>query len=199
MNPLSVGLVSLVRLLVGAVPRWQGASPETDRQRIYFANHCSHLDSLALWAALPRPLREQTRPVAARDYWGNGALRRFVAHRGLNALLIDRQAGGKLALEPLLAALQAGESLIIFPEGTRGQERLPAAFKSGLFHLSSQYPQAELVPVFLDNLQRAMPKGRKLPVPFICTVRFGEPINVLPDEEKAVFLERARRAVVALA
>lgn len=198
MNLLSLGLVGLAKLLVGAVPRWQGVKPEP-RQRIYFANHCSHLDSIALWAALPRELRSRTRPVAARDYWGKGALRRYIAGRGLNALLIDRQTGGQQALEPLLAALENGDSLILFPEGTRGQLRLPGPFKSGLYHLARQLPQVEFVPVFLDNLQRAMPKGKHLPVPFICTVRFGAAVVLEAEEDKAVFLERARNAVVGMA
>lgn len=197
-HPLSSLLVGFVRLLVGASPRWQGVAPASE-QRIYFANHCSHLDSVALWSALPRQLRQHTRAVAARDYWGGNWLKRWVARRGLNALLIDRKLGGQDALEPLLAALREGESLILFPEGTRGSERLPGPFKSGLFHLARQYPQAQLIPVYLENLNRAMPKGRRLPVPFICTVRFGEPLAQVEGEDKAVFLERAHRAVVELA
>lgn len=197
-NLLSTGLVGFVRLLVGAVPRWQGVAPVAN-QRIYFANHCSHLDSVALWAALPPALRKTTRAVAARDYWGGSALKRWVAGRGLNALLIDRQVGGQDALEPLLAALREGHSLILFPEGTRGNSRLPAPFKSGLYHLARQYRTAELVPVYLENLNRAMPKGRHLPVPFICTVRFGAPLVWLDSEDKNGFLERAHRAVVELA
>jgi 1-acyl-sn-glycerol-3-phosphate acyltransferase len=198
MNLLSSTLVGFVRLLVGAAPRWQGVAPDS-QQRVYFANHCSHLDSLALWAALPRQLRKQTQAVAARDYWGGNWLKRWVARRGLNALLIDRKLGGQDALEPLLAALREGHSLILFPEGTRGNSRIPAPFKSGLFHLARQYPQAQLIPVYLENLNRAMPKGRHLPVPFICTVRFGAALQWQADEEKSAFLDRAHRAVADLA
>lgn len=197
-HPLSSLLVGFVRLLVGAAPRWQGVAPDS-QQRIYFANHCSHLDSLALWAALPRQLRKHTRAVAARDYWGGNPLKRWVARRGLNALLIDRQLGGQEALEPLLKALRKGQSLILFPEGTRGDQRLPGPFRSGLFHLARQFPQAQLVPVYLENLNRAMPKGRHLPVPFVCTVRFGAALDWIEGEDKSAFLERAHRAVVELA
>lgn len=197
-GPLSTLLVGFVRLLVGASPRWQGVGPGP-QLRVYFANHCSHLDSLALWAALPAPLRRRTRPVAAADYWGGNALKRWVARRGLNALLIDRKLGGQAALEPLLAALRAGDSLVLFPEGTRGQDRLPAPFKSGLYHLARQMPQVEFVPVYLENLHRAMPKGTHLPVPFICTVRFGPALLRHPDEDKPSFLARAHAAVVDLA
>jgi 1-acyl-sn-glycerol-3-phosphate acyltransferase len=200
MRPSSALLVGIVRLLVGAYPRWIGCGP-TPAQRIYFANHTSHIDTMAIWAALPRPLRRHTRPVAARDYWGRGGLRSYVAVKGLHAVLIDRAREDRSTdpLEPLHAALAAGDSLIIFPEGTRGTGALPGPFKSGLFHLGSRFPAVELVPVYLENLHRAMPKGVSLPIPLTCTVRFGAPLPWLPDESKASFLERARAAVVALA
>jgi 1-acyl-sn-glycerol-3-phosphate acyltransferase len=200
MRPSSAFLVGVVRLLVGAYPRWIGCGPALT-QRIYFANHSSHIDTMAIWAALPRPLRRHTRPVAARDYWGRGGLRSYVAVRGLHAVLIDRAREDRSGdpLEPLYAALAAGDSLIIFPEGTRGSSAMPGPFKSGLFHLGSRFPDVELVPVYLENLHRAMPKGVSLPIPLTCTVRFGTPLKRLPDEDKAGFLERARAAVVALA
>lgn len=116
---ISAFLVFLVRLLLGAAPRWIGCEP-VPRQRIYFANHTSHIDTLAIWSALPPELRARTRPVAAADYWGGGGLRRYIALRGLNAVLIDRQRTGDGAdpLAPLGEALAGGDSLIIFPEGT---------------------------------------------------------------------------------
>lgn len=193
-------LVGLTKLLVGAYPRWLGCAP-TDAQRIYFANHGSHLDTVALWAALPPALRRRTRPVAARDYWGGGGLKGAIAHRGLNVVLIERQRGqgDGNPLQPLFDALAAGESLILFPEGTRNDEALPGPFRAGLYHLAQRFPQVELVPVYLDTTRRSLPKGSLLPVPLICTVRFGSPLVPLADEERAAFLERARTAVVSLA
>ena len=79
-------------------------------------------------------------------------------------------------LEPLRAALREGDSLIIFPEGTRGATALPARFRSGLFRLATEFPTVELIPVYLDNLHRSLPKGALLPVPIVCTVRFGAPV-----------------------
>lgn len=192
-------LVLLVKLLVGANPVWVGTGP-TRRQRIYFANHGSHLDTLTLWAALPPPLRRTTRPVAARDYWGSG-VRHLVASRALNVVLIDRQRIEADAdpLQPLHDALDAGDSLILFPEGTRRDDPLPGTFKAGLFHLAQRYPALELVPVYLDNARRSLPKGSLLPVPLICTARFGAPVVLGADEDKAQFLERARACVEALA
>jgi 1-acyl-sn-glycerol-3-phosphate acyltransferase len=193
-------LIALVRLLVGAAPRWVGSQP-SDKQRIYFANHSSHIDTIALWSALPPALRARTRPVAAKDYWSASAMRRHIVLDGLNAVLIDRTRSDPDTdpLEPLAAALQQGDSLIIFPEGTRQAQALPGPFKAGLFHLAEQFPQVELVPVYLENLHRCMPKGTLFPVPLICTVRFGAALTRITNESKAAFLERARTSVVALA
>lgn len=192
-------LVLFVKLFLGAYPRWAGSRP-TGRQRIYFANHSSHLDTVALWSALPPRLRRRTRPVAARDYWGSG-IRNFVARNGFDAVLIERnreQCEGD-PLQPLYDALAEKSSLILFPEGTRNSEPQPLPFKSGLFHLAQRFPEVELIPVYLDNARRSMPKGSLLPVPLICTVRFGPQLERVAGETKEAFLERARSAVVALA
>jgi 1-acyl-sn-glycerol-3-phosphate acyltransferase len=197
-RPSSVLLVSVVKLLVGAYARWIGCSPGPT-QRIYFANHTSHIDTLAIWSSLPRALRRRTRPIAARDYWGTG-LRKYIATRGFGAVLIDRARENPQSdpLEPLRAALRDGDSLIIFPEGTRGASAIPAPFRSGLFRLAHEFPQVELVPVYLDNLHRSLPKGALLPVPVVCTVRFGSPLERPADEPKEAFLARARDAVIGL-
>jgi len=188
-----------VRLLVGAYPRWIGCQPEP-AQRIYFANHTSHIDTMAIWAALPIRLRGRTHPVAAKDYWGKG-IKRYLATRALGAVLIDRARSDPNAnpLAPLIETLQRGESLIIFPEGTRGASSTPVAFKSGLYHLAAQFANVQLVPVYLENLHRSLPKGAVLPIPMTCTVRFGAPITLAPQETKESFLERARAEVIKLA
>jgi 1-acyl-sn-glycerol-3-phosphate acyltransferase len=201
---LSHGLAAMVRVLVGAQPRWIGSKPSS-ALRIYYANHTSHFDTLALWCALPTKLRASTRPVAAKDYWSTG-IRAYIATNGFNALFIDRVPDKRTSdkrdgdpLAPLAEALQRGESLIIFPEGTRRAQALPSPFKSGLFHLATRFPAAELVPVYLDNLYRSMPKGTFLPVPLTCLVRFGTPLERRAEEAKDAFLERARAAIVELA
>jgi 1-acyl-sn-glycerol-3-phosphate acyltransferase len=198
-RPSSFAFVGLVKLLVGAYPRWLGCGPDSS-QRIYFANHTSHIDTMAIWAALPIRIRRNTRPVAARDYWGSG-IRRYLATKALGAVLIDRSRSDPNAnpLAPLIEALQRGESLIIFPEGTRGTSATPAAFKSGLYHLAEQFPGVQLVPVYLENLHRSLPKGAVLPIPMTCTVRFGAPMQLGEQEAKETFLERARAEVIQLA
>ncbi|MBS0464967.1 MAG: 1-acyl-sn-glycerol-3-phosphate acyltransferase [Proteobacteria bacterium] len=199
MNVLSWLLAGCTRTLIGAQSRWLGCRPGPEL-RIYYANHTSHFDTLALWSALPPALRRTTRAVAARDYWGAGA-RALLATHGFNALFIDRSGQPRKAdpLAPLDAALANGQSLIVFPEGTRRAQALPSPFKSGLYHLAGRHPDAELIPVYLDNLWRSMPKGTWLPVPLTCSVRFGAPLMRFEGEDKADFLERARQAIVELA
>ena len=193
-------IVWLVRLLVGAYPRWVGSAP-TAAQRVYFANHTSHMDTIVLWAALPGALRANTRPVAAKDYWDKPGIRRTIAKEELNVVMIDRSRVDPDAdpLDPLRDALAHGFSLIIFPEGTRSAQPLPGEFKSGLYHLASDFPAVELIPVYIENLHRSMPKGALLPVPIICTVRFGTALRLHAGEETELFLQRARDAVAQLA
>ena len=190
----------LTRLLVGAYPRWIGSAPKAT-QRIYFGNHASHMDTVVLWAALPEELRSNTRPVAAKDYWDRPGIRGAIARNELNAVMVARSREDPNAdpLEPLRDALEHGFSLIIFPEGTRSAQSLPGPFKSGLFHLSSDFPQVELIPVYIENLHRSMPKGAFVPLPIICTVRFGAALARIDGEDKEAFLERASAAVIRLA
>ena len=191
-------IVWLTRLLVGAYPHWQGCAPSA-RQRIYFANHTSHLDTIVIWASLPPSLRRTVRPVAARDYWEKGVLRRRIALEELNVVLVDRRRTEHAnPLDPLREALREGSSLIIFPEGTRRPQPLPSPFKSGLWRLMREFPEIELIPVYIENLHRAMPKGVLIPVPTVCSVRFGAPLPHTPEDLKEDFLERARNAIVEL-
>jgi 1-acyl-sn-glycerol-3-phosphate acyltransferase len=198
LRPSSAILVGFVKLLVGAYARWIGSVP-APAQRIYFANHTSHIDTLAIWSALPRSLRRVTRPVAALDYWGKG-FRRYIATRALGAVLIDRSRQDPTVdpLDPLRAALRKGDSLIIFPEGTRGAGATPAPFRQGIYKLASEFPGVELIPVYLDNLHRSFPKGAHFPVPMVCTVRFGAALAPVAAEGRDEFLVRARDAVIAL-
>ncbi|HEU4458323.1 MAG TPA: lysophospholipid acyltransferase family protein [Methylibium sp.] len=194
-----LALAGAARLITGAQGHWYGCPPKAE-QRIYFANHQSHLDWVLIWAALPRELRATTRPIAAKDYWQATPLKHWITREVFHAVYVVRQrSDDQDPLEPLLEALAAGDSLVIFPEGTRGSSGVPQAFKSGLFHLAQQVPQAVLVPAWIDNVQRVMPKGEVVPVPILCSVTFGAPIaGPAAGEDKRAFLERARQAVVDL-
>jgi len=280
-------LLGIVRLLTGAQARWYGCPPKAE-QRIYFANHQSHADLVMIWAALPEELRSITRPIAARDYWANTPVKRWITTEVFNAVYVERQAAAAPAavpaapatpaapeaappapaarplderiepsmepllpltpppppveaasgaqgqldlpvppapppapspeppppaapapaptpaapasdpLAPLVEALRSGDSIIIFPEGTRGHTGEPQKFKSGLYTLATMFPDVVLVPAWIDNVQRVMPKGEIVPVPILCSVTFGAPIRVEPGEERRPFLDRARAAVIAL-
>jgi 1-acyl-sn-glycerol-3-phosphate acyltransferase len=198
--PEAAGLVlaTVARLITGAQGHWYGAPPKAE-QRIYFANHQSHFDWVLIWAALPSDLRSVTRPIAARDYWTSSPLKHWITREIFNAVYVSRQrTDDEDPLEPLMEALRNGDSLVIFPEGTRGNKIDPAAFKSGLFHLAEAFPEVQLIPTWIDNVQRVMPKGEVVPVPILCSVTFGAPLNLGPGEDKRAFLERTRNAVLAL-
>ena len=192
------GLLGFVRLLTGAQARWYGSPPKAE-QRIYFANHQSHADLVMIWAALPEELRSITRPIAARDYWTKSDFKRWITTAVFNAVYVDRERqGDEDPLQPLIDALQSGDSLIIFPEGTRGHAAEPQAFRAGLYNLALRFPDVVLVPAWIANVQRVMPKGEVVPVPVLCSVTFGAPIRLEPGEERRAFLDRARAAVIAL-
>lgn len=195
---MSLFLLALIRALTGAQARWQGCPPKAE-QRIYFANHQSHADLVLIWAALPQELRSITRPIAAKDYWTKTPFKQWITTAVFNAIYVDRtKTTDQDPLEPLIDALESGDSIILFPEGTRGNQEEPQAFKSGLYNLALKFPQVVLVPAWINNVQRVMPKGEVVPVPILCSVTFGAPITLEPGEDRSGFLVRARQAVVAL-
>ena len=193
-------IILFARVVTGVRGNWVGCMPSAAR-RVYFANHASHGDFILIWAVIPARYRVNTRPVAAADYWGASRVRRFLSERVLRAVLIDRKRTdpGVSPVEQMAEALQAS-SLIMFPEGTRNTtDEVLLPFKSGLYRLAKACPDAEIVPVWIENLNRVLPKGEFLPVPLLCTVTFGAPLSVLDGEDSASFLDRARSALLALA
>jgi 1-acyl-sn-glycerol-3-phosphate acyltransferase len=179
---------------------WQGIEP-VPRQRVYFANHSSNGDFVLIWTVLPPPLRRKTRPVAALDYWLTSPVRAFIGREVFNAVLIDRRPEARTEdpVSQMAAALDQGASLILFPEGKRNSTDIPLLpFKSGLYHLAKARPEVDLVPVWIANLNKVMPKGEVIPVPLICTVTFGGPLHVASDEVKEDFLTRAAAALLSL-
>ena len=207
MTRLFAGLIASIitgftRLITGAQARWIGCAP-TPTQRIYFGNHASHADFVLIWSSLPPGMRRKVRPVAGADYWEKGPIRRYLIHEVLNGVLIDR--GGKSASDEdpiaiMTAALDAGDSLILFPEGTRNTTEEPLLpFKSGLYRVARERPQVEMVPVWMENQGRVLPKGETIPVPLLCSINFGAPLRLEEGEAKGAFLERAHAALLGLA
>ena len=205
----AAAIAGFARLVTGVRGEWRGCGPAV-RPRIYFANHRSHADFILLWTVLPASLRRSTRPVAAADYWLKGAILSFIGKRVFQAVLIERRSRtegadtiavgtGTDPIGVMADALDGGSSLILFPEGTRNIDDQPLLpFKSGLYHLAKRRPDIELIPVWIENLNRVMPKGEFVPIPLLCTVTIGTPLRVEPDEDKAGFLERSRHALLEL-
>jgi 1-acyl-sn-glycerol-3-phosphate acyltransferase len=191
-------LLGLIRVLTGSQARWHGCPPKAE-QRIYFANHQSHADLVMIWAALPKELRSVTRAIAARDYWTKSPFKKWLTTEVFNVIYVSRErTADEDPLEPLLEALSHGDSIILFPEGTRGYAEEPQAFKAGLYNLAVKCPSAVLVPAWINNVQHVLPKGEVVPVPVLCSVTFGAPIQLQEGEDRGAFLKRAREAVVAL-
>ncbi|MDO9196473.1 1-acyl-sn-glycerol-3-phosphate acyltransferase [Rhodoferax sp.] len=191
-------LLGLVRVLTGSQARWYGCPPKAE-QRIYFANHQSHADLVMIWAALPKELRARTRAIAAKDYWTKTPFKQWLTTAVFNVIYVSRDRSAEEdPLEPLFEALDNGDSIILFPEGTRGNAEEPQPFKAGLYNLAVRFPNVELVPAWINNVQRVMPKGEVVPVPVLCSVTFGAPIHLMAGEERRAFLDRARTAVIAL-
>lgn len=193
-------ITGFARLVTGVRPEWRGCRPDA-RQRIYFANHTSNGDFVLLWCVLPPEMRRMTRPVAAADYWLKGKVKRFVGEKVFRAVLIEREAANRVVdpMELMTQALDEGASLIIFPEGKRNMSEAPLLpFRSGLYNLALARPDAELVPCWIDNLSRVLPKGEVLPLPLLCSVTLGAPIRVEEGEERRAFLSRAEQAVLSL-
>lgn len=191
------------RVVTGAGAEWR-CSPDGDGPRVFFANHASHLDVVVIWSALPRHCRRAVHPVAGRDYWNGGPVRRFMADQVFHAVLIERGAAARpmttarLSIDVMAAELDRRHSLIVFPEGTRSRDGSVGAFKTGLYHLSRRRPDVDLIPVFVGNTNRILPKGEALPVPMLSHVVFGTPIRAESMEDRHHFLCRAREALIQL-
>jgi len=208
-NPAAGIMAALARLVSGVQVRWVDSEPDP-RQAVYFANHSSHLDFVVLWSSLPAEVRAVTRPVAAQDYWSTG-LRRALAVNVFRAVLVARHAAKseeseahdaaadpRLAIEHMLEAMGETDSLILFPEGTRGTGDEVARFKSGLYYLAQRRSGLRMIPAYLNNLNRILPKGEFLPVPFISKLTFGPALTLTDGESKPAFLARTREAVCRL-
>lgn len=190
-------IIVTVRLLVGAQARWQGCACSAE-QRIYVANHSSHLDVVLLFSALPAALRRRTRPVAAAEYWTAGPVRRFLIHSIFRGVLVGRQGSPLNPLEEVAGALRQGDSLIFFPEGTRGPGGMLQPLKPGIFHLARWFPDVDIVPAWIDNSYRILPKGFAIPVPLLCSISFGAPLRWKEGQQQEEFLAEVRDALEAL-
>lgn len=193
-------LAFFARLISGASLRVTNADALGESQRVYVANHSSHLDFIVLWAALPASLRRITRPVAAKDYWNKSAFRRYLAIEVYRAILIEREniSSSNNPIELISEEMGDRFSVILFPEGTRGKGDEVGTFKSGIYHLAKKKPGLTCVPVYLENLNRVLPKGEILPLPILSSITIGAPLQLDEEEKKTEFLAKLREAVMSL-
>ena len=145
---------------------------------IICANHNSHLDTMVLMTIFPLRLLAKLRPVAAAEYFLQNPLLGWFALQIIGIIPIerDRSSCSEHPLAKCSEALERGEILIIYPEGSRGEPESLADFQSGIAHLAKRHPDVPIYPVFLYGLGKVLPKGEVVLVPFFCDVAIGEPI-----------------------
>lgn len=165
---------------------------------VLIANHTSHLDTVALLSLFPLGRLRWIQPVAARDYFERTRLVSWLSHALFNILSVERRhvTRDTNPLAIMGSALASGQSLILFPEGTRGGAGEQGHFLPGIAHLAELAPQVPIVPACLVNMGRSLPKGEWLPVPFFCEVRLGPPLH--PSGSRAEILLQLEQAVQAL-
>ena len=164
-------------LFIGLRVRGREHLPRTG-QFVLIANHSSHLDTVSILTLFRLTHLRHIRPVAAADYFERNLLISVVTKTLFNILPIARKGitAENNPLERMRQALAEGDSLIIFPEGTRGSGESIAPFRSGIAHLVEKVPGIKVVPAYLANMGRSLPKGELIPVPFFCEIRIGEPL-----------------------
>lgn len=170
-------------------------------QFILVANHSSHLDTASLLSLFKITKLRRVRPVAAADYFERNAIVSLLTKTIFNILPIARKGitAENNPLRRMQAALEAGQSLIIFPEGTRGSGSDMGPFRSGVAHLIEKTPGVPVVPVYLVNMGRSLPKGEFIPVPFFCEVRLGAPRTITGSRQEIIrSLEEAVRELKEL-
>jgi 1-acyl-sn-glycerol-3-phosphate acyltransferase len=166
---------------------------------IIAANHNSHVDTLLLLSMFPVRLLPLLRPAAAADYFLKGPLIGWFSRAVIGIVPVERALAGTGAdvLAPMRAALAQGAILILFPEGTRGDASDEMGeLKSGIARLAEDFPDAPVIPVWIEGAGRVLPKGARLPVPMNCTVLIGEPMARSGD--RTAFMTALRERLLGL-
>lgn len=172
-----------------------------EKQFIIVANHNSHLDTMTLMASLPARIIHKVKPVAAADHFGKRKWQATLSGFFINALLIPRKRNKENPqndpIHKMLNALDKGYSLIVFPEGTRGEPELEQALKPGVALVLLERPQVKYVPAYMKGMGKAMPKGDNLIVPHTASLKYGKPTYIVSKEVSEI-LEQISKAFDAL-
>ena len=187
----------LMRWLTGAVVRYPERLP-TKGPAIVFANHNSHADTALLLASFPTASIDAVRPLAAADYWFANRAAAWISRHIIGAIAVDRNGDSADPLRAADAALAAGQILIVFPEGTRGEPGRLGRFHSGVARLAEAHPEAAVVPVWLDGCDRVLPPHRRFPHRTRCSVTVGSAVTVSGGDPRFAATE-LRQRLVALA
>ncbi len=163
---------------------------KNEPQFIILANHNSHLDTITLLASLPSTIIHKVKPVAAGDYFGKTKLSNWLSSYFINALLIDRKNmknnPDEAPIPKMISELEKGNSLILFPEGTRGNPEELQPFKRGVGLVLCKKPEVPYIPAFLSGMGKNLPKGNTIIVPFNSSIRFGNPKRISIDDSKEI-------------
>ena len=189
---------NFLRILIG-LRYYNNKSLKNIKQFILIANHNSHMDTMAIMSAIPSRFIHRVHPIAARDFFGNNLFQRILMRYLVNATLIrrDREDPNRDPINDMNKMLSKKRSLILFPEGTRGIPGIMSSFKAGLGYLVQNNPEIDVIPVYLNDVYKTLPKGKKLILPNNCSITFGEPIK-FKSFEMADILDTAEKAILKL-
>jgi 1-acyl-sn-glycerol-3-phosphate acyltransferase len=171
----------------------------TQGPAVLVANHNSHLDAVTLMTLFPLRMLPKLRPVAAQDYFFRNPLLKWFALHIMGILPLDRKVKSKRAhpLAGINEAIDQGDIVIVFPEGSRGDPEQLGDFKAGIAHIAKKNPEAPVIPIFMHGLGKALPKGETLLVPFFLDIFVGEPIEW--DNDKEAFMDKLSTRMRTLA
>ena len=160
------------------------------KQFILIANHNSHMDTMAIMSAIPSRYIHKVHPIAARDFFGGSLFKKILMRYLVNATLIqrDRDDPNNDPIDSMDKMLKKSRSLILFPEGSRGTPGVMAKFKKGLGYLIQRNPEINVIPVYLDNVYKTLPRGKNLILPYNCSIKFGDPIQFKSMEMEDILL-----------